>query len=297
MRGFGHRLGRPAALIPAAVAAAFLLAGCGGSGSAAADASDDPGGAHVPARGLRAGRRRPGRQADDRLVPDRPAVGRAADELQARRRPAHRRAPDHRPRRPRRDRPPPPADRAPTDGSAESITFPTPGRYRVVVDAYPNTTGPQRNFQLFRRITVAGKHRPSRCRRSPASETVDGYRFTIAGKPPPEGASRPAFMNVSRHRPEREAGPLHARGSARSRTRSSSARARSTTSTRTSARPARAAARARSAARRSPARRTTPGKLRVGVLVPTPGTWRLFLQSKVDGKVLTAPFTLKVVPG
>ena len=38
----------------------------------------------------------------------------------------------------------------------------------------------------------------------------------------------------------------------------------------------------------------TPGKLTVGVLVPAPGTWRLFLQFKVDGKVLTAPFTLEV---
>ena len=39
---------------------------------------------------------------------------------------------------------------------------------------------------------------------------------------------------------------------------------------------------------------TTPGKLNVGVLVPAPGTWRLFLQLKLDGKVLTAPFTLQV---
>jgi hypothetical protein len=39
---------------------------------------------------------------------------------------------------------------------------------------------------------------------------------------------------------------------------------------------------------------TTPGKLTVGVLVPEAGLWRLFLQTQVDGKVLTAPFTLKV---
>jgi hypothetical protein len=37
-----------------------------------------------------------------------------------------------------------------------------------------------------------------------------------------------------------------------------------------------------------------PGELRVGVLVPVPGTWRLFLQCRVDGRVLTAPFTLRV---
>jgi hypothetical protein len=37
-----------------------------------------------------------------------------------------------------------------------------------------------------------------------------------------------------------------------------------------------------------------PGVMHVGVLLPEVGTWRLFLQCKVDGKVLTAPFTLRV---
>ena len=41
-------------------------------------------------------------------------------------------------------------------------------------------------------------------------------------------------------------------------------------------------------------RSATPGKLIVGVLVPVAGTWRLFLQVQVGGKVLTAPFTLHV---
>jgi hypothetical protein len=38
----------------------------------------------------------------------------------------------------------------------------------------------------------------------------------------------------------------------------------------------------------------TPGHLKVGVLVPVPGTWRLFLQFRADGRVMTAPFTLRV---
>ena len=41
---------------------------------------------------------------------------------------------------------------------------------------------------------------------------------------------------------------------------------------------------------------STPGKLNVGVLVPVAGTWRLFLQCKANGRVLTAPFTLAVKP-
>jgi hypothetical protein len=39
---------------------------------------------------------------------------------------------------------------------------------------------------------------------------------------------------------------------------------------------------------------TTPGKLQVGVLLPIGGTWRLFLQFQAGGRILTAPFTLKV---
>jgi len=38
----------------------------------------------------------------------------------------------------------------------------------------------------------------------------------------------------------------------------------------------------------------TPGDLEIGVLLPVAGTWRLFIQTKVAGKVLTAPFTLTV---
>ena len=39
---------------------------------------------------------------------------------------------------------------------------------------------------------------------------------------------------------------------------------------------------------------TRPGRLRVGVLVPQAGTWRLFLQFKAHGRVVTAPFTLVI---
>ena len=37
---------------------------------------------------------------------------------------------------------------------------------------------------------------------------------------------------------------------------------------------------------------TSPGVLHVGVLVPEAGLWRLFLQCQVNGKILTAPYTL-----
>ena len=36
-----------------------------------------------------------------------------------------------------------------------------------------------------------------------------------------------------------------------------------------------------------------PGKLTIGVLLPEPGTWRLFLQMKLGGRIVTAPYTLQ----
>ena len=44
----------------------------------------------------------------------------------------------------------------------------------------------------------------------------------------------------------------------------------------------------------SPGSATAPGKLTLGVLLPVPGTWRLFLQMKLGGHIVTAPYTLNV---
>jgi hypothetical protein len=38
----------------------------------------------------------------------------------------------------------------------EDVTLPAPGRYRVIVDAYPNQANVPRNFQLFTHITATG---------------------------------------------------------------------------------------------------------------------------------------------
>ena len=39
----------------------------------------------------------------------------------------------------------------------QTVTFPAPGPYRVLVDVYPNIPGGQPNFQLFRTIDVTGQ--------------------------------------------------------------------------------------------------------------------------------------------
>jgi hypothetical protein len=179
------------------------------------------------------------------------------------------------------------------DGTAtDRVTFPAPGRYRVVVDAYPRLPGALRNFQLFRWITVG---RPPPDKPLPAfaaSEKVGGYRFSVEGRPALKAVTA-AFLTIdvadAQGRPARFTpwyGALaHAiffrQGSLDYfHTHVCAAGATGCTST--------------LGATQVTGTSTTPGKLRLGVLVPAPGTWRLFVQAKVHGKVLTAPFTLTV---
>lgn len=174
----------------------------------------------------------------------------------------------------------------------QSVVFPSPGRYRVVVDAYPSLAGPQRNFQLFRWITVAGTPPSGSALSFAPAVTVGGYRFTLHGHPRLR-AIQPAFLSITiRDRQGRPArltpwyGALaHAiffrQGSLDYfHTHVCSPGATGCTSV--------------LGASSVTGTSSTPGKLRVGVLVPVAGVWRLFLQAKVDGHVLTAPFALRV---
>jgi hypothetical protein len=172
------------------------------------------------------------------------------------------------------------------------VIFPSPGRYRVVVDAYPNLSGPLRNFQLFRSITVAGKAATKPLPAFRPTVVVDGYRFTLH-HPPALHAIKPAFLQITVTRPNGSPAPFtpwfgalaHAiffRAGSLDYFHTHVCSAGMTGCTSVLG-PTRVTGSA-----------TRPGQLRVGVLLPVPGTWRLFLQCKVDGRVLTAPFTLKV---
>jgi hypothetical protein len=174
----------------------------------------------------------------------------------------------------------------------EEVTLPTPGRYRVVVDAYPRLSGPLRNFQLFRSITVAGKAAPRPLPPFRPEATAAGYRFVL-NHPPALHAIRPAFLRLSVTRPDGSPAPFTPWFGALAHAIFFRAGSLDYFHTHVCAAgvsgctsilgPTRVTGRA-----------TRPGELRVGVLLPVPGTWRLFLQCKVDGRVLTAPFTLVV---
>lgn len=173
---------------------------------------------------------------------------------------------------------------------SETVTFTEPGPYRVVVDAYPKVG--VANFQLFTSLKVKGVYKPKPLPPFGRVDVEKGFRFVLQGTPhlhaiqaaplrftvtDPNG--KPAvfkpWFGALAHAIFFRKGSLdyfH--------THVCSAGVSGCTSvlggthvTGTS---------------------TTPGHLTVGVLVPGPGTWRLFLQCLLGGKVVTAPFTLHV---
>ena len=182
---------------------------------------------------------------------------------------------------------------APDGTIQQAITFPKPGPYRVLVDVYPKL-GPnfQQNFQLFGNLTAKGAYKPVAPPRFRSTDTVNGAHITMsvprhlkslqasflkvdvtdrAGKP----VSFTPWYGALAHAIFFKEGSLdyfhtHVCGAAAVGCTSSLGGSRVT------------------------GHSTTPGKLSVGVLLPVGGTWRLFLQTRVDGKVITAPFTLKV---
>jgi hypothetical protein len=177
---------------------------------------------------------------------------------------------------------------------SDTVTLSDPGPYRLVVDVYPATTGSQRNFQLFGSLRVAGTYAPRPLPSYGGRVVVDGYRFTMRGRPSLR-AIQAGFLTIGVARPNGTParftpwyGALaHAiffrRGSLDYfHTHVCAAGAAGCTSS--------------LGAASVKGTSTRPGTLRVGVLVPAPGTWRLFLQCRVDGRVLTAPFTLAVEP-
>lgn len=178
------------------------------------------------------------------------------------------------------------------DGSfSERITFTAPGPYRIVVDAYPARSA-QTNFQLFSSIDVAGKYVPQALPALQRTQTVDGYRFTLQGIPHLK-AIEPAFLHFTVTRPD---------GTPASFTPWFGALAHAIFFRKGSldyfhthvCAPGASACTSALGSTKVTGTSATPGKLTVGVLVPLPGVWRLFLQCRVDGHVITAPFTLVV---
>ena len=174
----------------------------------------------------------------------------------------------------------------------QSVTFPAPGPYHVLVDVYPDIPGAQPNFQLSRNVTVAGAYHPVKLPPFRAHQVVDGYHFDMQSHPALH-AIQAVFLHLyvtdPRGRPVRltpwfgalahaiffQQGTLnyfHTHVCAPDAPNCGSIGGTRTVSGSSSA----------------------PGKITIGVLLPVSGTWRLFVQMKAHGRVITAPFTLHV---
>jgi hypothetical protein len=176
----------------------------------------------------------------------------------------------------------------------QNVTFPAPGPYRVLVDIYPNIPGGQPNFQLFHTIDVKGAYKPAPLPKFAADQVVDGYHIDMQDHPQLH-AIQAQFVNVDVTDPKGRRvtfapwfGALahaiffHAGSLDYFHTHVCAANAPNCGSL-----PGVAASRVSG-------RSTAPGKLTLGVLLPLPGTWEMFLQMKLNGHVITAPYTLKV---
>jgi hypothetical protein len=174
----------------------------------------------------------------------------------------------------------------------ENIKLPSAGRYRVVVDAYPNLPGALRNFQLFRWVTAKGKPAAPAQASKGRVATVDGYRFELK-KPPPLRAIKPAFLSIDVRRPDGSPARFTPWFGALAHAIFFRSGTLDYFHTHVCA-PGMAGCTSTLGNTRVAGTSTKPGQLRVGVLLPVPGAWKLFLQGKVDGRVLTVPYTLEV---
>ncbi|HEY3725985.1 MAG TPA: hypothetical protein VGL51_02350 [Solirubrobacteraceae bacterium] len=176
----------------------------------------------------------------------------------------------------------------------QTVIFPAPGSYRVLVDAYPDIPGGQPNFQLFKTVHVAGAYHPIKLPPFKADQVVDGYHFDVQGHPRIH-AIQAQFLHM--HVTDPQGRPLkftpwfgalahaiffHAGSLDYFHTHVCAPDAPNCGSL-----PGVPASRVSGHV-------TAPGKLTLGVLLPVAGTWRLFLQTRQHGRVLTAPFTLRV---
>ena len=175
-------------------------------------------------------------------------------------------------------------------GFRQQVVFPTPGRYRVIVDAYPLRGGPVPNFQLFKDIRVIGAPKPKPLGSYHAVQHVGGFTFSAPQKPRiraiqstlmtvhvTDAAGRPArfvpWYGALAHAIFFHVGTLdyfHTHVCA----------------------PGAVGCASLLAGARVTGTSSAPGKLTIGILLPTPGTWKLFLQAKPNGRPVTVPYVL-----
>ena len=179
------------------------------------------------------------------------------------------------------------------DGSIrQQIVLPAPGPYRVLVDAYPSLSGPQRNFQLFADLRAAGAYHPQPLPPFRPTVVSRGYRVVLKGASHLRAIS-PVFVTATVTGPDGRPARLTPWYGALAHAIFFRARSLDYFHTHVCA-PGATGCTSFLGGSSVTGRSSAPGVLHVGVLVPVPGTWRLFLQFKPGAQVVTAPFTLAV---
>jgi hypothetical protein len=176
----------------------------------------------------------------------------------------------------------------------QTVKFPAPGPYRVLVDIYPNLRGSLPNFQLLHTINVRGPYHPAPLPGFRADQVVAGYHVDMRGHPKLH-AIQAQFVNVNvtdAHGRKVNFVPwfgalAHAIFFHQGSLDYFHTHVCAANSPNCGTLPGVASS-------RISGRSTAPGKITLGVLLPVPGTWELFLQMKLGGRVITAPYTLKV---
>lgn len=180
------------------------------------------------------------------------------------------------------------------DGTvSQSVTFPDAGPWHVLVDVYPDlgaNTLP--NFQLSRDITVAGAYTPKPLPAESPVKVVGGDYFEMK-YPRRLKSLQPQFFDVK---------VADASGAPAKFTTWYGATAHAIFFKQGSldyfhthvCRPEDKVCSKAVSGTSVAGKASKPGQLTVGALLPSAGTWKLFLQAKLNGKVVTAPYTLKV---
>jgi hypothetical protein len=174
----------------------------------------------------------------------------------------------------------------------EVLDLPTPGLYRVLVDAYPALKGTLRNFQLHADLRVQGSYRPRALPPFAPRDEVDGYRISLRA---PSRIHPIQATTLTATILDPSGKPVHFRPWFGALAHAIFFRAGSLDYFHTHVcGPTTPGCTSVLGGARVVGRPAGPGQLHVGVLLPVAGTWRLFLQFRDRGRVVTAPFTLLV---
>jgi hypothetical protein len=175
---------------------------------------------------------------------------------------------------------------------SETVNLPTPGPYRVLVDAYPGAKGAPRNFQLHTDLHVGGAYRPQPLPPFAARQTVGGYTITLHA-PKQLHAIEAATLKAEVTDPSGKPVVFHPWFGALAHAIFFRQGSLDYFHTHVCG-PSTPGCTSVLGGAKVVGRPAGPGQLNVGVLLPVAGTWRLFLQFRDRGRIVTAPFTLQV---